>query len=322
VIYYITIGSVLAVLALSANTGFADFPRLCRIIAMDDFLPRVFAHRGRRLVYSQGIVVLAGLAGLLLVVFGGITDHLIPLFAVGAFLAFTLSQAGMVAHWYHLGGPSARRSMVINGLGALSTGVALAVVLVSKFVHGAWITVALIPAFMALFYAVRHHYQSVAREVATREPVDVTGLQDPPLVLLLVRGWSQITRKALRFAMRISPDVHALHIAADEAEAVEVREQWALYVVYPTQEAGVPTPRLVVIPSPYRQVYAPLMDHLQQLQETHPNRVLAIIIPELVERRWYHYFLHNKTAAVLKAYLYFSGLQRVVVINVPWYLSF
>ncbi len=173
VFYYITIGSVLAVLALSANTGFADFPRLCRIIAMDDFLPRVFAHRGRRLVYSHGIVVLAVLAGLLLIAFGGITDHLIPLFAVGAFLAFTLSQAGMVMHWYREGGPGARTSLLINGLGALSTGGALAVVLVSKFLHGAWIMVVLIPAILFFFYWVRRHYQCVAREVATHETADL-----------------------------------------------------------------------------------------------------------------------------------------------------
>jgi amino acid transporter len=320
VVYYVTIGAVLAVLALSANTGFADFPRLCRVIAMDDFLPRAFAHRGRRLVYSHGIVVLAVLAGLLLVAFRGITDHLIPLFAVGAFLAFTLSQAGMVAHWRQVGGRGAVRSMLINGLGAICTGVALAVVLVSKFIDGAWITVVLIPGFLLVFYGVRRHYQAVAREVATREPLDTRDLK-PPLALLLVRDWNTITRKALRFALKISPDVHALHIAADEAEAVEVREKWALHVVYPTQEAGVPTPRLVVVPSPYRQVYAPLMNFLADLQKEHPDRTLAVIIPEVVERRWYHFLMHNKTAAVLKAYLYFSGLRRVVVINVPWYLE-
>jgi amino acid transporter len=321
VVYYVTIGSVLAVLALSANTGFADFPRLCRVIAMDDFLPRAFAHRGRRLVYSQGIVVLAVLAGALLIAFGGITDHLIPLFAVGAFLAFTLSQAGMVEHWRKLGGPGATRSMVVNGLGAVCTGVALAVVLVSKFLDGAWITAVLIPGFLALFYGVRRHYRAVAREVATKEPLDARDLK-PPLVLLLVRDWNLITRKALRFALKISPEVFALHVAADEEEAVDCREKWALHVVYPTQEAGVPTPRLVVVPSPYRQVYAPLTGFLAELERDHPDRSIAVIIPELVERRWYHYLLHNKTAAVLKAYLYFSGLQRVVVINVPWYLSF
>jgi amino acid transporter len=320
VFYYITIGSVLAVLALSANTGFADFPRLCRAIAQDNFLPHGFAHRGRRLVYSQGIVVLAVLSAVLLIVYGGITDHLIPLFAVGAFLAFTLSQAGMVEHWRRAGGPGATRSMVINGLGAVCTAVTLVVVLVSKFTEGAWIVLVLIPAMLALFVGVRGHYQAVARELACDEPLNATNLK-PPLVLLLIRDWNRVTRKALRFAMKISPDVFALHVAADEAEALDAREQWALRVVYPTQEAGVPPPHLVVVPSPYRRLYAPLMDYLAELDREHPDRAIAVIIPELIERHWYHYFLHNQTAAFLKGYLYFSGFQRVVVINVPWYVS-
>ena len=172
VFYYITIGSVLSVLALSANTGFADFPRLCRVIASDGFLPSGFAHRGRRLVYSQGIIVLAVLSAGLLIAFGGITDHLIPLFAVGAFLAFTLSQAGMVVHWRRLGGPHARKSMAINAAGAVCTGVTLVVVLVSKFLEGAWVMILLIPALLVLFYSVRAHYQKVGREVASDAPLD------------------------------------------------------------------------------------------------------------------------------------------------------
>jgi amino acid transporter len=320
VVYYVTIGSVLTVLALSANTGFADFPRLCRAIAQDDFLPHGFAHRGRRLVYSQGIVVLAVLAGLLLIAYGGITDHLIPLFAVGAFLAFTLSQAGMVVHWHKAGGSGAKWSMVINGLGAICTGVTLVVVLVSKFVEGAWIMLVLIPALLLLFLSVRRHYRAISRELASNEPLDVGNIK-PPLVLVLIRGWTRVTHKALRFAMKISPDVHALHVAADEAKAIDVREHWALHVVYPTQEAGAPTPCLVVVPDPYRRLYAPLMDHINQLLRDNPGRTVAVIVPELIERRWFNFFLHNQTAAFVKGYLYFSGLERVVVINVPWYVS-
>jgi hypothetical protein len=318
VVYYVTIGSVLAVLCISANTGFADFPRLCRIIAQDDFLPHVFGHRGRRLVYSQGILVLAALAGVLLVAFGGITDHLIPLFAVGAFLAFTLSQLGMVEHWRREGGPAARKSMIINGLGAAATGVALVVVLISKFLDGAWITVVLIPAFVGLFYGVRAHYRWAGRQVTCAECLDTTH-REPPLAVLLVRGWSAITRKALRFAMNISPEVHALHIAADEDEALDVREQWARYVVCPARDAGLPAPSLVVVPSPYRRVYSPLMEFIAQLEKEHPGRHIAVIIPEVVERHWYHRIMHNQTATLIKGYLYFSGLRRVAVINVPWY---
>jgi amino acid transporter len=319
-LYYITIGSVLAVLALSANTGFADFPRLCRVIALDGFLPHSFAHRGRRLVYSRGILVLATLSAGLLIGFGGITDNLIPLFAIGAFLAFTLSQAGMVAHWWKAGGPHAGTSMAINAAGAVCTAVTLGVVLVSKFTEGAWVMILLIPALLALFLRVRGHYRAVACEVATTAPLDAEALQ-PPLALLPIRGWSAITRKALRFALKISPDVYALHVADDEETMVQLEDCWEQRVQKPATEAGFPAPKLIVIYSPYRKLYAPLKQVVSDLQRAHPGRDLAVIVPELVATRWYHYFLHNQTAAVIKAYLLFSGFRRLVVINVPWYLS-
>jgi amino acid transporter len=318
--YYVTIGAVLSVLALSANTGFADFPRLCRVIAMDGFLPHSFAHRGRRLVYSRGILVLAILSAAILIGFGGITDNLIPLFAVGAFLAFTLSQAGMVVHWRKVGGPHARASMAINAAGAASTGVALAIVLVSKFAAGAWVMVLLIPALLALFLGVRAHYRTVAREVATAAPLDAKALQ-PPLVLLPIRGWSAITRKALRFALKISPDVYALHVADDEHTMADLEDTWEERVREPAAAAGLPPPRLFVIYSPYRKLYGPLKQVVSDLQKAHPGRDLAVIVPELVRTRWYHYLLHNQTATLIKAYLLFSGFRRVVVITVPWYLS-
>jgi amino acid transporter len=318
--YYVTIGSVLSVLALSANTGFADFPRLCRVIALDGFLPHSFAHRGRRLVYSRGILVLATLSAGILIGFGGITDNLIPLFAVGAFLAFTLSQAGMVAHWRKIGGSHARTSMAINAGGAACTAVTLAVVLISKFAEGAWVMVLLIPALLALFMGVRGHYQAVAREVATAAPLDAGALQ-PPLVLLPIRGWSAITRKALRFALKISPNVYALHVADDEDTMVELEDTWAQRAQDPAAAAGLPPPKLFVIYSPYRKIYGPLKQVVSDLQRAHPGRDLAVIVPELVRTRWYHYLLHNQTATVIKAYLLFSGFRRVFVINVPWYLS-
>jgi hypothetical protein len=318
--YYVTIGSVLSVLALSANTGFADFPRLCRVIALDGFLPHSFAHRGRRLVYSNGIIVLAILSAGLLIGFGGITDNLIPLFAVGAFLAFTLSQAGMVAHWRNVGGPHAMKSMVINGAGAVCTAITLGVVLVSKFVDGAWVMILLIPGLLAVFIGVRAHYWTVAREVASTEPLDAKGLE-PPLVLLPVRGWSAITRKALRFALKISPDVYALHVADDERTLVELEDTWEHRVREPAAVAGLKPPKLFVVYSPYRKLFGPLKQVVMDLQKAHPGRDLAVIVPEVVRTRWYHYLLHNQTATVIKAYLLFSGFRRVVVINVPWYLS-
>jgi amino acid transporter len=318
--YYVTIASVLAVLALSANTGFADFPRLCRVIALDGFLPNSFAHRGRRLVYSNGILVLATLAGALLIAFGGITDHLIPLFAVGAFLAFTLSQAGMVEHWRRIGGEHAVKSMLINGAGAISTAVALGIVLVSKFIDGAWIMILLIPVILALFYTVRAHYRSVGREVATTEPLDAGNLQ-PPIVLLPIRGWSAITRKALRFALKISPNVYALYVADNEKTMEELEDTWEHRAQQPAIAAGLPPPKLIIVYSPYRKLYAPLMQVVSDLQRGQPGRDLAVLVPELVPTRWYHYLLHNQTAAIIKTYLLFSGFRRVFVVNVPWYLT-
>ncbi len=320
VAYYVTIGSVLVVLALSANTGFADFPRLCRVVAQDGFLPNGFAHRGRRLVYSQGIILLAVLSAGLLIGFGGITDNLIPLFAVGAFLAFTLSQAGMVEHWRKTGGDHSGKAMVINATGAVCTAVTLVVVLVSKFAEGAWVMILLIPGLLLLFTRVHAHYQSVAREVATNVPLDAEGLE-PPLVLLPVRGWSAITRKALRFALKISPEVYALHVADDEGAMVALEDGWNRNVREPSQAAHVDPPKLIVVYSPYRRLYAPLKQVVSDLQKAHPGRDIAVIVPELVATRWYHYILHNQTAALIKAYLLLSGFRRVVVINVPWYLN-
>jgi len=320
VAYYVTIGSVLVVLALSANTGFADFPRLCRVVAQDGYLPNGFAHRGRRLVYSQGIILLAALSAGLLVAFGGITDNLIPLFAVGAFLAFTLSQAGMVEHWRKTGGDHSGKAMAINATGAVCTAVTLIVVLVSKFVEGAWVMILLIPGLLVLFRGVNAHYRSVGREVATDVPLDAQGLQ-PPLVLLPVRGWSAITRKALRFALKISPEVYALHVADDEGAMVALEDGWNRNVQEPARAAHIAPPKLIVVYSPYRRLYAPLKQIISDLQKAQPGRDIAVIVPELVATRWYHYILHNQTASLIKAYLLLSGFRRVVVINVPWYLN-
>jgi hypothetical protein len=244
---------------------------------------------------------------------------LIPLFAVGAFLAFTLSQAGMVEHWRRERGPGSTRSMVINGLGAICTAVTLVVVLVSKFVDGAWVIALLIPILLAVFLSVRSHYQTVAREVGSDAPLDAAHLE-PPVALLPIRGWSAITRKALRIALKLSPDVYALHIAGDEQAVLDLEDTWSHRVRQPATEAGVRAPRLIVIFSPYRQLYGPLMQVVNDLQHAHPDRDIAVIVPELVATKWYHYLLHNQTAAIIKAYLLFSGKRRVIVVNVPWYL--
>ncbi len=319
VFYYISMASILVVLALSANTAFADFPRLCRAIAQNNYLPHSFATRGRRLVYTQGILVLAVLAGVLLVIFGGVTDRLIPLYAVGAFLAFTLSQAGMVGHWRRVGGKGATRSMLINGLGALATGSTVIVVLVAKFVEGAWITVLLVPGLLLAMGLVRRHYHAVFVEVRSPTPLDLTDTA-PPLVILPVQGWNRIVKKALRFALKISPNIRAIHVDCGEGSEI-FRDEWCRFVEQPAMEAGVAAPELIVLPSPYRLILGPIVDYVLEAERANPGQQIAVLIPELVERHWYHHLFHNKRASVLKALLLLRGNQRIIVINVPWYLD-
>ena len=319
VFYAVSIGSILVVLALSANTAFADFPRLARAIAQNGFLPHGFTIRGRRLVYTQGIYALAFLAGALLILFDGVTDRLIALYAVGAFMAFTLSQAGMVAHWKRARGPGASKSMFVNGLGAVATGITVVVVLVAKFTEGAWITLLLIPGLILLMRMVKRHYNHVAREIESAAPLKIADLA-PPLVVLTIDRWTRITRKALRFAMEISPDVMALHVEYDQ-ESDTLAGQWNALVEEPVRRAGVTAPRLVVLKSPYRFVIRPILDYALELEANNPRRQIAILIPELVERRWHLNLLHNHRSTALKALLLFQGDRRVTVINIPWYLT-
>src|SRR5262249_33246945 len=254
--YYVAIAAILGVLALSANTGFADFPRLCRLIALNGYLPRAFASRGRRLVYSYGINVLALLSAMVLIVFGGITDHLIPLFAVGAFLAFTLSQAGMVAHWLRSPGRLRVGSLVLNAVGATATGVTLVIVLVAKFIEGAWLTALLIPAMLTVFGAVRRHYRGVAIEITNPQPLDATGIR-PPIVITPMSQWNKMSQKGLRFALKLSPDIIVVQVKADAGESDDLTHRWGEYVEAPTRAAGLATPKLVTIASPYRHVFNP-----------------------------------------------------------------
>ena len=273
----------------------------------------------RRLVYTLGIVILSVLAGLLLILFGGITDRLIPLFAVGAFLAFTLSQAGMVVHWKRIGGAGSATSLLVNGIGAVATGVALLVVLAAKFVEGAWITILLIPAMLLLFERVKRHYTHVAQQTSCPRPLNISNLT-PPVVIVPIKSWNILAENALRFALRLSPDVIVVHISTSEAEAFHLRLQWEQYVEQPLRDAGLTQPQLMLLSSPYRRLFTPLLDYINQLKIAFPSRQIAVIIPELVESKWYEYLLHNQRATGLKAALLLRGDQRVVVINVPWYL--
>ena len=317
--YYASIASVLLVLIFSANTAFADFPRVCRVLADDGFLPISFANRGRRLVYSEGIVVLAIITAALLIGFGGITDRLIPLFAVGAFLAFTMSQAGMVAHWRRDKGRGARHSMLVNGLGAVATGITVIIIIVAKFSEGAWITVIAIPALLWLMYGVRRHYQRVKHEIAVSTPLEPVNLLQP-IIVITVQGWNCVTKEALQFAMSLSKEIKVLH-AAEETEPDEFPEQWTKFVEAPAQSANLPVPELVVLKSPYRFVVSPIVNYVIRLAQENPTRRVVTVVPEFMERRWYHYFLHTQRAALLKTRLLVDGNDRISVLNIPWYLK-
>ena len=316
--YVVAIGSILGVLCLSANTSFADFPRLCRVVAVDGYLPRAFTNRGRRLVYSAGVWVLAALSAVLLVLFEGVTDRLIPLFAVGAFLAFTFSQAGMVGHWMRVGGSGARRSVLVNGIGAMATGATALIVLAAKFVNGAWVIVLLAPAMLGVMVAVRRHYERVERETAPL-PGFLPDRLSPPIVIVPVESWNTVTQKALRLALALSGDVQMVHVESDEDPSRS--SDWVALVEDSIRATGMTVPGSVLLRSPYRYVIQPILDHVLSVEREHPHRVIAVIIPELVERRWYHYFLHNQRAHLLAALLLLKGERRIVVVNVPWYLK-
>lgn len=319
IFYGVSIASILVVLALSANTAFADFPRLSRAIAQNGFLPHGLAIRGRRLVYTQGVYALALLAGTLLILFDGVTDRLIPLYAVGAFMAFTLSQAGMVMHWKRVRGPGSSKSMFVNGLGAVATGLTVIIVLIAKFTEGAWITLLLIPGLILMMALVRRHYDRVVEAVNYGAPLNVQDLK-PPLVVLTVDRWSRISNKALRFAMSISADILALHVDHGQ-ESDTLASQWDELVEEPARRAGLVGPRLVVLKSPYRFVIRPIIDYVLELEKSNPRRQISVLIPELVEHSWQLKLLHNHRSAVLRALLLFQSDKRITVINIPWYLT-
>src|SRR6266478_8982236 len=318
--YYVAIASILFILTFSANTSFAGFPRVCRQLAEDSFLPHAFAERGRRLVFSIGICVLAVLSAAILIAFDGITEKLIPLFAVGAFSAFTFSQAGMVFHWRQKRGRVARTSLVINGIGAVATGIALIIIIVAKFIDGAWVTLIIVPGLMILFQRIRHHYRWIAQEV--ERPVELKARElKPPIVIIPINGWNRVSERALRFALLLSDEVTAVHVSTGEEKHQRLRDLWDEKVLKPAREAKSCEPRLEIIKSPYRQVYDPILDFVSKVKEENGDRLIAVIIPELVEPHLYESLLHNQRGAGLKALLYLQGDERTVVINTPWYLK-
>ena len=315
--YYLTIASVLLVLALSANTAFADFPRLTRAIALDDYMPHVFMLRGRRLLYSWGIYVLVVLTAVLLIIFGGVTDRLIPLYAIGAFMAFTLSQAGMVMHWKRQGKANLR--MFVNGLGAFATGLTALVVLVAKFIEGAWITAVLIAVMILLMRAVKRHYERVDKETYLDMPFIPSEVSEPIVVIPMDR-WSRVTEKALAFGLSMADDVRCLHVQVGEEED-DICKVWEQDVAAPMREAGKSVPKLVVLKSPYRYVLTPVVDYILGAECESATHNVCVLVPELVVRHWWENLMHNRRADLLKVILLVRGNKRIVVINLPWYLD-
>jgi amino acid transporter len=332
-LYYVAIGSVLCVLCLSANTSFVDFPRMCRLIAQDDFLPRPFAVVGRRLVFSVGIFFLATSAGILLAVFGGITDRLIPLFAIGAFLTFTLSQSGMVVHWLRqsrddVSAPRYKHHarLVISALGATTTVVALGVIIVAKFMEGAWITLIAIPIVIVLLAMVKKYYRRLDAELRDDRAMAM-GKIEPPLVLVAMERWNRLADEALRLALRLSPDVTAVHIAApppginEQEELGELRRRWEAAIEGPACAAGLRPPQLILVQSPYRRLQGPLLQLIEKMKKEKPGRTIAVLVPVVVKRHWWQHLLHTHRASRLRNALLRFGGSRVAVVSLPWYLD-
>ena len=320
-VYYVSMASLLAVLCLSANTSFVGFPRLCRLIALDDYLPRSFAQPDRRLVFSVGVVFLTVTAGGLLVAFGGITDRLIPLFAIGAFLTFTLSQIGMVAHWRKDGQRNHGR-LAINALGAVTTIVALLVILAAKFLEGAWIVALAVPLTIGVLLAIHRYYYRLAHKLRSRSAFSIEEVA-APTVLVAYEDRTRMTDRALRFAMTLSPDVVAVHLLAlggpeEEGNIAARRAAFEQDIAAPVEAAGHPAPRLVQIPAPYRDIAGPLLELVDRIDADTPGRSVAILIPELVLRHWWERLLHSRRAAKLRGVLLERGGPRLMVITSPW----
>jgi amino acid transporter len=317
--YYVTIGSVLLVTALSANTAFADFPRLTRAIANNNYMPHVFMLRGRRLLYSWGIYVLVALTALLLIVFRGVTDRLIPLYAVGAFLAFTLSQAGMVMHWKRMRGPGASPRIFLNGLGAAATGITLLVVLVAKFVEGAWITALLVAVMILFMRGVRRHYNRVNKDINLERPIRPADVTEP-VVIVPIDRWSRISEKALSFALSMSHDIRCLHVQISDRPD-DFPKEFEARIAAPLRDAGKCVPKLEILQSPFRHIVQPVVDYVLKVERESKVNKICVLVPELVVRHWWENFLHNRRADLLKVILLVRGNRRIIVINIPWYLE-
>ncbi len=314
--YLIVQASTLLILAVAANTAFADFPRVAAILARDGFLPRQLTGLGDRLVFANGMLLLAAASGVLIIVFGGDTHALVPLFAVGAFLAFTLSQTGMVIHWWHERSNRWWLKATFNTIGALATGITLLVVGVGKFAQGAWITILLIPVLVVVFLRIRAHYQEVAVQLSMEGMPSVLPLPSTPRVVIPISGVHRGIVDAVSYAQAITNDVTAVYVEMEPGNGERIREKWERWW------ADIP---LVVLHSPYRSTIGPLLDFLDETDQQHDDGQLAtLVLPEFVPAKGWHALLHNQTAWFVKAALLYrrryQGYQRAIV-DVPYHLQ-
>jgi amino acid transporter len=308
-LYFAVQGVTMLILILAANTSFADFPRLASFLARDRFIPRQFANRGDRLAFSNGIIILALLSMGLLVLFSGDTHALIPLYALGVFVSFTLSQSSMVRYWFRHQGPKWPLRALLNGTGAAVTGVVAVIIGVTKFTHGAWIVAVLIPCMIALFLTIRRHYDDVALQLSVEgapPPAPATG----NAVLVPVGDVHRGMLPAIEYARALSPDARGVYVEVDPEQTRRFEERWTRY------SDGMP---LVVLRSPYRSVTGPFLEYLDLLQKRAPRGVITIVLPEFVPARWWQHLLHNQTALLIKGALLFR--KGVVVANVPYHLA-
>jgi len=301
--YCVQVGTAL-ILILAANTSFADFPRLASILARAGFMPRQMASYGDRLVFANGIIFLGFISCILLIIFGGSTHRLIPLYAVGVFLSFTMSQTGMVFHWLKRREPGWHYSIVVNALGALTTGIITGVILVTKFIHGAWIIIIFIPVLVLLFNRIRVHYKQTAASLAVSgDKIDIEPLKTR--VFFPISGITTVSIRALRFCLSISNDVTGIYINVNQESTEEVQAQIDMMKL--------PIP-FVILDSPYRSIIRPLVNFIDDESRKNPDMIITLVIPEFMPRRWWHYVLHNQTAMVIYAAL--RGRENVVITSV------
>jgi amino acid transporter len=305
--YYIVQAGTMAILVLAANTAYADFPRLASILARDRYVPRQLMNQGDRLAFSNGIIGLSVFASILLAVYGGDTHSLIPLYMIGVFVSFTLSQAGMVVHWKKLRGPGWKTSAAINGFGAIVTGIVLLVVAITKTREGAWIVLLLIPVHVFLFRASRRHYDEVARQLSLEGFAN--GVKHRNVVLVPMSGVHRAVMQALEYAKTLSADVRGLYVSIDPGALEQMRTQWQRW------GNGVP---LVVLESPYRSLMEPLLEYIEQVTTDRPEDFITIVLPEFVPARWWHHIFHNQRALLIKGSLLFK--PNIVVTSVPFHL--